>query len=315
MARVVELVYYLDDDWVPAFLADVDDSGMEAWAYDGETGGFRFSPQHVRDPYGRICRMTREEFIQQVEERRARDVTEGRLGWEGPVVPLYETMAALLDRGPLGPRERALVRSLALRTHPLFEAELNRRGGAGLPREGDPVPVDPRFSGVAPADWRALPDESVREFARRLTGLGAALRDGDAAAVAAGLDLPVAEEFPGRLRLDSGLLLSRGSVWIERRHDGHASVDVPLTDDLAESHPEFHRFLSRRRRRFEKVLQDVYGRPRWRTGGRWPERGWQVDDVGVFLRLGASRVHLLAMPRAQAAARFESVDWEAREWE
>lgn len=313
MARVAALTYYIDEDWVPALLIDVDDSGPEAWAYDGETGGFRFSPRHVRDPYGRVYRVTREAFIQQVEECRARDVTEGRLGWEGPVVPLYETMTALLGRRSVGPEERAFVRALSLRTHLLFEAELKRRGGAGLPREGDPVPVDPRFGEQASFEWRALPDELVGEFARRLAGLGAALRDCDAAAVAAGLDRPVAQKAGGRLRLDSGLPLTEGDIWLERHRDGCLSVDVPLTDSGVESHPEFFRFLSRRYRRAAQLLQEIYDRPWRQTGGRWPERSWQADGVGVFLRRGGNRVHLLAMPQAQAASRFEQVAREVAE--
>ncbi|WP_157995826.1 DUF6301 family protein [Thermomonospora amylolytica] len=309
MARVAGLRYYLYDDYVPVFLIDVDDGGLEAWVYDGESGGIRSSLGHVRvmfDPYTPSDQLTREEFIQEVEALRGEAVVRGHLKWEGPVVPLYETIQELLDRGSLNAEEKALVQTLRRRTHELFEAELRERGGLGLPEVGDPMPVDPWLSEPISPDWRALPDDLVGEFARRLAGLGAALRDRDVAAVAAVLGRPIAEDGGSRWRLDSGLPLTKGNVWIEDR-DGYLTVDVPLTDGGNESRPAFSRFLFREFKRAAEVVQAVYDRRYRETGGRWPERSWEVDGVGIFLRRGATCVHLLAMPQEQAAERFEQV--------
>ncbi|MBA9001807.1 DUF6301 family protein [Thermomonospora cellulosilytica] len=309
MARVAGLRYCLWDDFLPVFLIDVDDGGLEAWVYDGESGGFRSSLGHVRvmfDPYTPSDQLTREEFIQEVEARRARDMERGLLKWEGPVVPLYETMLALLKRERLSSEERALVRNLSMRTHAMFEAELRERGGLGLPEVGDPMPVDPRLSEPISPDWRVLPDDLVGEFARRLAGLGAALQSRDAAAVAAALGRPIAEDTGNRWRLDSGLPLTKGDIWIEDR-DGYLTVDVPLTDSGNESRPAFSRFLFREFKRAAEVVQAVYDRRYRETGGRWPERSWEADGVGIFLRRGATCVHLLAMPQEQAAERFEQV--------
>ena len=59
---------------------------------------------------------------------------------EGPVFALYETIDAVeqkaRDEGRwLTPEEEALIHSLRVRTHELFEAELRAQGLRGMPEE------------------------------------------------------------------------------------------------------------------------------------------------------------------------------------
>ncbi|MBO2460222.1 hypothetical protein [Actinomadura violacea] len=86
-----------------------------------------------------------EDFVPAVEMFRARN----GLG-EGALKALYETMDGLektaeQERRPLGAEERALIRSLSKRTHPLFEEHLSGRGLAGTP---PPVPAALRVARV-----------------------------------------------------------------------------------------------------------------------------------------------------------------------
>ncbi|GAA0225794.1 hypothetical protein GCM10009527_022740 [Actinomadura nitritigenes] len=86
-----------------------------------------------------------EDFVPAVEIFRARN----GLG-EGAVKALYETMDGLektaeQERRPLSAEERALIRSISKRTHPLFEEYLGGRGLAGTP---PPVPAALRIARV-----------------------------------------------------------------------------------------------------------------------------------------------------------------------
>ncbi|WP_395103431.1 hypothetical protein [Actinomadura sp. SCN-SB] len=111
--------------------------GLDCLAVSPQTGEFLRDMSYVRKiRYGTqadIETLTRDEFVQRVEEYRARHVK-----GEGPVHALYETINGLEDTAraegrDLTAEEAALVRTLRERTHGLFEAELRARGRGYLP--------------------------------------------------------------------------------------------------------------------------------------------------------------------------------------
>ncbi|HEX2316176.1 MAG TPA: DUF6301 family protein [Thermomonospora sp.] len=318
MARTIrKLEYYLWDDFLPVFLIHIDDGGLQAWVYEGETGGFRSDLGYVKvmfDPYTSSDKLTREQFVQEVEALRGDDVTRGWLTWEGPVVALYETIQPIVDRvrhgGRLDPEDEALVRSLRERTHTMFEAQLRERGGLGLPQVGDPVPVDPRLKEPISPDWRAVPDDLAADIARRAATLAGPLRDRDAEGVASALGWPVTEttvtEHATYHHLAPGLPIGRDTVRITDR-DGSLMLEIPLSDSGRDTRPAFSRFLFREYKRLTAAIRPVFDQAPQETGGRWPERSWYVNGVGLFVRRGASCVQLLVMPEDEARARLQQV--------
>lgn len=130
--------YYLYEGRPVAFVA-TPGGGLSVWALSGRTGEFELNRSYVDKIWfgttADIDTVSRQEFVQRVEEYRGR-----RLHGEGPVYALYETINALEDASraearALTPDEKALVHSLRLRTHELFEAELRARGRPGTPND------------------------------------------------------------------------------------------------------------------------------------------------------------------------------------
>lgn len=123
----------------PVIFTETSDGGLAIWALSGHTGEFELNRNYLEKIWfgttADIETVTRDEFIQLVEEYRAR-----RLKGEGPVFALYETIngledAARAERRDLTPEEQALVKTLRLRAHALFEEELRAQGLQGTPDE------------------------------------------------------------------------------------------------------------------------------------------------------------------------------------
>ncbi|XVQ10063.1 hypothetical protein ACQP1W_47375 [Spirillospora sp. CA-255316] len=118
----------------PVVFVEPDGGGLDCLVLSPESGEFVRDMSYVRKIRGGthadIETLSREEFVQRVEEYRGR-----RLKGDGAVFALYETVNGLEDaaRGEgraLTAEEAALVRTLRVRTHGLFEDGL-RAGGRG----------------------------------------------------------------------------------------------------------------------------------------------------------------------------------------
>ena len=130
--------YYFYEGW-PVVFVRTPDGGLDCLRLSAENGEFVRNMSYVRKiRYGTtadIDTVTRDAFIQMVEALRGE-----RLKGEGPVFALYETIDAVeqkaRDEGRwLTPEEEALIHSLRVRTHELFEAELRAQGRRGMPEE------------------------------------------------------------------------------------------------------------------------------------------------------------------------------------
>ncbi|WUH98128.1 hypothetical protein OHR68_32190 [Spirillospora sp. NBC_00431] len=121
----------------PVVFVKTPDGGMGVWALSPKTGEFELNMGYLDKIWfgttADIVTVSREEFIQRVEEYRGR-----RLKGDGPVYALYETVNSLVDTSraearDLTAEENALIHTLRLRTHELFEAELRAQGRQGMP--------------------------------------------------------------------------------------------------------------------------------------------------------------------------------------
>jgi hypothetical protein len=283
-----------------------------------EHGGFR--RERIDFGSGRVVECDRNEFIQALERWRGGHCARFQ-GVGGAALVLYDVIEATESvarerQQPLAAEERALVWSLRKRTHAAFEADLRARGITGTPESdgGFAVPLPPAGAGTGPipADGRALDAAALTDVLRRLQGLGAPLRAGDARAVAGAVGWPITERTGDRVRLDARLALGDERVWftVDR---GTANLYVPITDFLADS-PESLAFT---RDAAELALQTcarVLGRANGASGGRWPEWLWLSNGVGIFLRQGGGHVALMAMTAEAAAGRMRAVAEEAQ-WE
>jgi hypothetical protein len=128
--------YYFYEGW-PVVFVEPPGGGLDCLRLSAQTGEFVRNMSYVKKiRYGTtadIDTVTRDEFIQRVEELRAE-----RLKGDGAVFALYETIDALEqtardERRSLTPEEKALVHGLRVRTHGLFEAELRAQGRTGTP--------------------------------------------------------------------------------------------------------------------------------------------------------------------------------------
>ncbi|MES9539354.1 MULTISPECIES: hypothetical protein [unclassified Actinomadura] len=123
----------------PVAFVKAPDGGLFVWALSPRTGEFQLDKSYLDKIWfgttADIDTLSRDEFIQRVEEYRGR-----YLRGEGPAYALYETINGLLDAAraeprPLTPEEKALVHTLRLRVHDLFEAELRAQGRQGTPED------------------------------------------------------------------------------------------------------------------------------------------------------------------------------------
>lgn len=123
----------------PVVFAERPDGGLDVLALSAETGGFERDKRYVdKIWFGTTAdfeTVSREEFVQRVEEYRGRYLT-----GEGSAFAVYETIAAVLDNARAKGRwptdeEKALIHSLRVRAHELFEADLRGRGLMGTPEE------------------------------------------------------------------------------------------------------------------------------------------------------------------------------------
>jgi hypothetical protein len=121
----------------PVVFVESPDGGLFIWALSPRNGEFELDKSYVDKIWfgttADIDTVSREEFVQRVEEYRAR-----RLRGDGPVYALYETINGLEDTSRAEARnltaeEKALIHSLRLRTHDLFEAELRAQNRQGTP--------------------------------------------------------------------------------------------------------------------------------------------------------------------------------------
>jgi hypothetical protein len=121
----------------PVVFTEPPGGGLDCLALSPRTGEFARDMSYVRKiRYGTdadIETVTRDEFVQRVEEYRAR-----RLKGEGAVYALYETINGLEDTAraegrDLTPEEAALLHTLRERTHALFEADLRAQGHGFTP--------------------------------------------------------------------------------------------------------------------------------------------------------------------------------------
>ncbi|MBD2900353.1 hypothetical protein amrb99_93570 [Actinomadura sp. RB99] len=133
----------------PVVFVEPPGGGLYCVAADPRTGGFVRAMRYIAEidfnHDADVEQLAYEEFIPAVEMFRARN----RLG-EGAVKALYETMAGLeetaeQERRPPSAEEKALIRSLSKRTHPLFEEQLREQGRDGTP---PPVPAALRIAQV-----------------------------------------------------------------------------------------------------------------------------------------------------------------------
>ncbi|MBA9001805.1 hypothetical protein [Thermomonospora cellulosilytica] len=126
--------YYLYEEW-PVVFVEPPGGGLDCLAMNADTGEFQREMRYYRDIRTKldanVDRVPREEFVQWVERQRGRHVK-----GEGPVFALYETIQAVEDTAreqgrTLTDEERALIHTLRLRTHEMFEAAIRERGGIG----------------------------------------------------------------------------------------------------------------------------------------------------------------------------------------
>jgi hypothetical protein len=130
--------YYVDEQR-PVVFAQRADGGLDVLALSPETGGFERDKSYAEKIWlGTTANsetVSREEFVQRVEEYRRRHLT-----GEGPVFAVYETIAGVLDNARAAGRwptdeGKALVPSLRAHVHELFEADLRGRGLIETPEE------------------------------------------------------------------------------------------------------------------------------------------------------------------------------------
>ncbi|HEX2312748.1 MAG TPA: hypothetical protein VHJ17_03390 [Thermomonospora sp.] len=130
--------YYLYEEW-PVVFVEPPGGGLDCLAMDAATGEFRREMRYYRDIRQKldadVDRVSRDEFVQWVERQRGRHVK-----GEGPVFALYDTIQAIQDSArdagrTLTAEEQALIRTLRIRTHALFEEAIRERGGTGVPTE------------------------------------------------------------------------------------------------------------------------------------------------------------------------------------
>lgn len=123
----------------PVVFVEKPDGGLSIWALSARTGEFTRDRSYLKKIWfgttADIETLTRDEFIQRVEEFRGK-----YLRGEGPAHALYETIkgieqAAWAEPRRLTPEEEALVHTLRLRVHDLFEEELRAQGLQGTPRD------------------------------------------------------------------------------------------------------------------------------------------------------------------------------------
>ncbi|MFB4308710.1 hypothetical protein [Actinomadura sp. GTD37] len=123
----------------PVIFVETPDGGLAVWVLSGRTGEFVRDRSYLEKIWfgttADIETLTRDEFIQWVEEFRGR-----RLRGEGPAYALYETIngiedAARAEPRRLTPEEKALIHTLRLRVHDLFDAELRAQGRQGTPED------------------------------------------------------------------------------------------------------------------------------------------------------------------------------------
>jgi hypothetical protein len=123
----------------PVIFVETPDGGVAVWALTARTGEFELDKSYLRKIWfgttADIETLTRDEFIQRVEEYRGR-----RLRGDVPAYALYETIKGIEDAARAEPRrltpeEKALVHTLRLRVHDLFEEELRAQGRQGTPED------------------------------------------------------------------------------------------------------------------------------------------------------------------------------------
>ncbi|MEU8345925.1 hypothetical protein AB0C74_29855 [Spirillospora sp. NPDC048832] len=121
----------------PVVFVETPDGGLSILALSARTGEFERDRSYLDKIWfgttADIETLTRDEFLQRVEEYRGR-----RLSGDGPAFALYETIngiedAARAEPRRLTPEEKALIHTLRLRVHELFEAELREQGRQGTP--------------------------------------------------------------------------------------------------------------------------------------------------------------------------------------
>src|SRR5690606_37811782 len=149
VVRLVKKTYprYFTYNERPVVLLETPGGGLDCLATDPRTGAFVRAMRYIGElDFNRdadIEELSFEEFVRAVEMYRARK----RLG-EGTVSALYETMQGLeetaeKERRRLTPQEEALLRSLSMRTHPLFDEHLREQGLTPTPQ---PTPTEMRIA-------------------------------------------------------------------------------------------------------------------------------------------------------------------------
>ncbi|MFI0350664.1 hypothetical protein [Actinomadura sp. 9N407] len=130
--------YYLYEE-TPVVFVEPPGGGLDCLVLSSSTGGFERDLEYVtKIRFGTtadIRTLSRTEFVQRVEEFRGR-----WLRGDGPVFALYETIGGIEQNARdearrLTDEEAALVHTLRLRTHELFEAGLQAEGRPGTPGE------------------------------------------------------------------------------------------------------------------------------------------------------------------------------------
>jgi hypothetical protein len=300
----------------PVVLVETPDGGLDCLGLRFRTGEF----DRMMECYEEldsinswVKKLSREEFIQRVEACRGEF-----LKGDGPVYTLYEMINGLIEvpreQGqPLSGESKALVRSLRMKTHDLFEADLLARGLTGTPNEDGslavPVPVGPRS---IPAGWQALSTPEVEDIVRRLLVLGEQLGANDAEATAIALGWPIVERSAHGMQLEAELPLEGASVWLTTDY-GSLNLEIPTTMTVAGDTAEGRQFLSQAFDAASQACKNVVSVSHFVTGGRWPEWSWRAGGVGIFVRRGANYVELLAMSEEAAAIRYRAVQ-EDIEW-
>lgn len=147
--RLVKKTYprYFTYNERPVVLLETPGGGLDCLATDPRTGAFVRAMRYIGElDFNRdadIEELSFEEFVTAVEMYRARK----GLG-EGTVSALYETMQGLeetaeKERRRLTPEEEALLRSLSMRTNPLFDEHLREQGLTPTPQ---PTPTEMRIA-------------------------------------------------------------------------------------------------------------------------------------------------------------------------
>jgi hypothetical protein len=119
----------------PTKIVATPEGGARVWRVSLETGGWQeeneLFDEIVFAVGGEISRLSRDEFVQEVELYRST-----YLAGEGPLFALYETVKAITDAERrenryLTPRELALVRGIRRKTFVMFEEQLQHDGDPG----------------------------------------------------------------------------------------------------------------------------------------------------------------------------------------